>query len=418
MMQQSLRFAASSAVRRSAMTGRRAMSTGISFEMTEDQRSFQEVARSFADDVMIPNAAHHDTTGEYPTEIFNKAWELGLVNTHVEEEHGGLHLDCLTNCIIMEELARGCTGMMTAFEANSLASMPLIIGASPEQKKKYLGRLTEAPVQAAYCVTEPGAGSDVAGIKTTAVKKGDEYVLNGSKMWITNGGKAQESGGFYFVLAKTDASAGAKGMSGFIVDAQTPGITVGRKEINMGQKCSDTRGITFEDVVVPAENLLGSEGQGFRLAMGAFDHTRPPVAIGAVGLARRAFEEALKYSQERVAFGKPIAANQAVSFKLADMAMEIDAARLLTYKSASIIDSGTRNTYWASMAKAFASEVANKAATNAVQVFGGNGFNCDYPVEKLMRDAKIYMLYEGTSEIQRVIISRELLVDNDLVTKF
>lgn len=255
-------------------------------------------------------------------------------------------------------------------------------------------------------------------VKTTAVKKGDEYVINGSKMWITNGGYAQESGGFYFVLAKTDPGAGAKGMTGFVVDAQSPGITVGRKELNMGQCCSDTRGLTFEDVVVPAENIIGSEGQGFRLAMGAFDHTRPPVAIGAVGLARRALEEALKYSQERKTFGQPIAAYQAVSFKLADMAMNIDAARWLTYRSATLIDSGVRNTYWASMAKAFASEMANKAAADAVQIFGGNGFNKDYPVEKLMRDAKIYMLYEGTSEIQRLIISREMLADNSVINKF
>ncbi len=392
------------------------MSGGVSFELNEDQKAFQLTARQFADEVMIPNAAEYDRTGEYPNEIFKQAWELGFVNTHVDESLGGMHLDCMTNCVIMEELARGCTGMMTAIEANSLGSMPLIVGGSEEQKKKYLGRLIEAPIQAAYAVTEPGAGSDVQGIKTTAKKQGDAYVINGSKMWITNGGMAQESGGFYFVLAKTDPEAGAKGMTGFVVDADTPGITVGRKELNMGQCCSDTRGLTFEDVVVPEENVIGAEGQGFGLAMGAFDNTRPPVAIGAVGLARRAMEEALKYAQERTTFGQPISNYQAVSFKLAQMAMEIDAARWLTYRSATIIDQGQRNTYWASMAKAFASEAANRAASEAVQIFGGNGFNKEYPVEKLMRDAKIYMLYEGTSEIQRLIISRELLANNDLIT--
>lgn len=392
--------------------------SGVSFNLSEDQKAFQEVARKFADDEMIPKAAHHDVTGEYPTEVFKKAWELGLVNTHIEEKFGGLHLDCMTNCVIMEELARGCTGMMTAIEANSLASMPLIIGANDDQKKKYLGRLIDAPIQAAYGVTEPGAGSDVAGIQTTAIKKGDKYLINGTKCWITNGGKAQETGGFYFVLAKTDPGAGPKGMTGFIVDADSAGISVGRKEINMGQRASDTRAITFEDVEVPAENIIGSEGQGFKLAMGAFDHTRPPVAIGAVGLARRAMEEALKYAQERKTFGSPIANYQAVSFKLADMAMKIDAARWLTYRSATLIDSGVRNTYYASMAKAFASEMANETAANAVQIFGGAGFNSEYPVEKLYRDAKIYMLYEGTSEIQRLIISRELLNNNDLVTNF
>mmetsp|Transcript_3865 Transcript_3865/g.6818 ORF Transcript_3865/g.6818 Transcript_3865/m.6818 type:complete len:419 (-) Transcript_3865:74-1330(-) len=386
--------------------------SGVSFELTDDQKQFQQTARDFADNEMIPRAAEYDRTGAFPEEIFNKAWELGFVNTHVEEEFGGMHLGCMTNCVVMEELARGCTGMMTAIEANSLASMPVILGGNAEQKKKYLGRLIDAPVQAGYCVTEPGAGSDVAGIKTTAVKKGDKYIINGSKMWITNGGRAQETGGFYFVLAKTDPGAGAKGMTGFVVDADSPGITVGRKEINMGQRCSDTRGITFEDVEVPAENVLGSEGNGFKLAMGAFDHTRPPVAIGAVGLARRAMEEALKYSQERKTFGQPIAAYQAVSFMLADMAMGVDAARWLTYRSAVMIDQGHRNTYHASMAKCFASEVANKTASDAVQVFGGNGFNTEYPVEKLMRDAKIYQIYEGTSQIQRLIVSRELFADN------
>jgi len=254
-------------------------------------------------------------------------------------------------------------------------------------------------------VTEPGAGSDVAGLATTAVKKGDEWVLNGQKMWITNGGVAN----WYFVLAKTDASKGASaGFTGFIVDADTPGITVGRKEINLGQRCSDTRGITFEDVVVPAANVLGAEGVGFKVAMGAFDHTRPPVAAGAVGLARRAMDEAIAYATERKTMGVPIAHHQAVSFMIADMAIGIEAARSLTHKSAWEIDQGRKNTMFASMAKAFAGDHANKVAADAVQIFGGNGFNTEYPVEKLMRDAKIYQIYEGTSQIQRLIISREI----------
>mmetsp|Transcript_1784 Transcript_1784/g.2679 ORF Transcript_1784/g.2679 Transcript_1784/m.2679 type:complete len:416 (-) Transcript_1784:736-1983(-) len=384
----------------------------ISFDMTEDQRAFQDLARKFAKEEMIPKAAEYDQTMQYPEEIFDKAWELGLVNTHIGEKYGGMGLGCLENVIIMEELAYGCTGMMTAIEANSLAQMPVIVGGNDEQKKKYLGRMTEAPLKAAYGVTEPGAGSDVAGIQTTAVKKGDKYVLNGQKMWITNGGVAN----WYFVLAKTDPAAGPKGMTGFIVEADSPGITVGRKEINMGQRCSDTRGITFENVEVPAENVLGSEGQGFKIAMAAFDNTRPPVAIGAVGLARRAMDEALKYSQERTTFGQPICNYQAINFMLADMAMGIESSRLLTYKAATEIDAGRRNTYYASMAKVFASEVANKTAADAVQIFGGNGYNTEYPVEKLMRDAKIYTIYEGTSQIQRVIIQREILGNNDIIT--
>merc|ERR1719399_1400532 len=294
---------------------------------------------------------------------------------------------------------------MTAMEANGLALAPVIIAGNDDQKKKYLGRLTEAPLQAAYCVTEPGAGSDVAGLATSAVKKGDEWVLNGQKMWITNGGVAN----WYFVLAKTDPNAktGA-GFTGFIVDADTPGITRGRKEVNLGQRCSDTRGITFEEVVVPDANRLGAEGVGFKIAMGAFDHTRPPVASGAVGLARRAMDEAVQYAAERKTMGVPIAQHQAVSFMIADMAIGIEAARGLVHKSAYEIDQGRRNTMFASMAKAFAGDHANKVVADAVQVFGGNGFNTEYPVEKLMRDAKIYQIYEGTSQIQRLIIARDI----------
>lgn len=336
---------------------------------------------------------------EYPQDVFKQAWELGLVNSHVPEEYGGLGLGAVDGVIIAEELAYGCTGMMTAMEANGLAAAPVIIAGTEEQKKEYLGRLTSEPIQAAYGVTEPGAGSDVAGLRTTAVKKGDEYVINGSKMWITNAGLAN----WFFVLARTNpdpkASTGAA-FTGFIVDADTPGITVGRKEINMGQRCSDTRGVTFEDVVVPAKNVLGEEGIGFKVAMGAFDHTRPPVAAGAVGLARRAMDEAIAYSMERRTMGRPIAAHQAVAFKVAEMAIGIEAARMLVYKSAWLADNGIKNTHVASMAKAMAADHANKVAAEAVQIFGGAGFNTEYPVEKLYRDAKIYQIYEGTSEVR------------------
>jgi len=382
----------------------------VSFELTEDQRFFQNTARQFVQEEVIPVAAHHDQTGEFPQEAFAKAWELGLVNTHVPESCGGLGLSTLDGVIISEELAYGCTGIMTAMEANGLAAAPVIVGASEEQKKKYLGRLTEAPCQAAYCVTEPGAGSDVAGAKTTAVKKGNDWVINGNKMWITNGGVAD----WYFVLAKTDPDARAgSAFSGFIVDADTEGIQVGRKELNMGQKCSDTRGISFENVVVPAENMIGTEGIGFKLAMRAFDYTRPPVAIGAVGLARRAMDEAFKYAQERQTMGTAIVNHQSVSNMLADMAMGIEAGRMLTYKSAALIDEGKPNTMYASMAKCFAADHAQKVAADAVQIFGGAGFNTEYPVEKLFRDAKIYQIYEGTSQIQRMIVTRNMLANPD-----
>lgn len=380
------------------------------FEITDEQRQFQMLARDFARDEMMPLSAQYDKSGEFPQEIFEKAWELGLVNTHIPEEQGGMGLHCLDGVIISEEFAYACTGMSTAIEANLLAAMPVMIGGNKEQKDKYLGRLIDAPIQAAYGVSEPGAGSDVAAIQTRAEKKGDEWVINGSKTWITNGGRAQESGGWYFVLAVTDPGAKpGQRMTGFVVDADTPGIEVGAKLKNMGQKCSDTRPIYFEDVVVKEENVLGSVGQGFKLAMGAFDFTRPPVAIGAVGLARRAMDEAIQYSLERKTMGVPIASHQSISFMLADMAMGIEASRLMTYKAAAEIDKGNRNTMYASMAKAFAADHANKVATDAVQVFGGAGFNEDYPVEKLMRDAKIFQLYEGTSQIQRLIISREMM---------
>ena len=363
----------------------------------------------------MPKEKEYDASMEYPREIFNKAWELGLVNTHIPTDYGGAGLGAIEGVVIAEEMAYGCTGMMTAIEGNGLAEAPLIVAGTEEQKKKYLGRMTEEPLQAAYCVTEPQAGSDVASAKTKAVKKGDKYILNGNKMWITNGGVAN----WYFVLAKTsedpDTPAG-KAFTGFVVDADSPGIHVGKKEVNMGQRCSDTRAITFEDVEVPQENVLGSEGQGFKIAMAAFDHTRPPVAAGAVGLARRAMDEAVAYSKERKTMGKPIAMHQAVAFMIADMAMGIESSRLLTYKAAWMVDSGERNTHLASMAKAFAADHCNKVVTDAVQIFGGNGFNTEYPVEKLMRDAKIYQIYEGTSQIQRLIISRDIIPNPELTT--
>lgn len=383
-------------------------SSGVNFELSDEQKEYQDLARKFSREEIVPNAPHFDKTGEYPWDVIKKAHGLGLINMHIPKEQGGLDLGIFDTCLVTEELAYGCTGIQTAIEANSLGQMPVIIAGNKAQKDKYLGRMLEEPLMCAYCVTEPGAGSDVAGIKTKAVKKGNEYVINGQKMWITNGGHAN----WYFVLARTaedpKTSAG-KAFTGFIVDRDTPGLTVGRKEWNMGQRASDTRGITFEDVVVPAENVLGSEGMGFKIAMGAFDKTRPPVAAGAVGLAQRALDEATKYSMERKTMGKLICEHQAVAFILADMAIGVETARLATQRSAWEIDQGRRNTYYASIAKALAGDVANKCATDAVQVFGGNGFNSEYPVEKLMRDAKIYQIYEGTAQIQRVIISRELL---------
>ncbi|MEW6775720.1 MAG: acyl-CoA dehydrogenase family protein [Bdellovibrionota bacterium] len=377
----------------------------VGFDLTDDQKALQDLARAFAKDEIIPRARHYDETAEYPWEIIKKAHELGIMNLHVPTEYGGPGLGLFESALMVEELAAGCSGVATAMEGNSLCTAPVLVAGSDDQKKRFLAPLIKEPLIGAYCVTEPAAGSDVAGLKSKAEKKGDEYILNGEKMWITGAGVAN----WYFVLAYTDTTKGHKGLSGFLVSRDSPGIEVGKKEDNMGQRCSDTRGIVFRDVKIPAKNLLGSEGQGFLIAMKAFDITRPEVAAMGVGVARSAMEHAIRYALERSAFGKPIAEHQAISFMLADMAKDIEAARLLTWQAAWLYDQGKRNTLKASMAKCFAADTAMRVATDAVQIYGGYGFNKEYPVEKIMRDAKILQIYEGTSQIQRVIISREIL---------
>jgi len=376
----------------------------IDFGLTDEQRQLQQLAREFADKEIVPKAAHHDQTGEFPRDICKKAWELGLMNTHIPEADGGPGLGVVEGCLVAEEIARGCTGIGTAMEANTLAEAPVIVGGSDDQKKRFLTPMTTEFRFAAYCVTEPQAGSDVQGIKTTARKVGDEYVLKGSKMWITNGSVAD----WYFVVAYTDPAQRYKGMSAFLVPRDTPGIVVGKKEQNLGQRASDTRAIDFNDVVVPKANLVGQEGKGFMLAMAAFDHSRPVVSAAAVGLARAAMEHAVRYAKERSAFGVQLHKHQSLAFMIADMAMTIEAARLLVWQSAWKIDQGQRNTKEAAFAKAFAADTAMETALNAVQVFGGYGFSREYPVEKLMRDAKVFQIYEGTSQIQRVIIAKEI----------
>ncbi|CAF2823203.1 unnamed protein product [Rotaria sp. Silwood2] len=381
---------------------------GLNFELTPEQKEIQLLARKFTKEEIIPNAAHYDKTGEYPWPVVKKAHALGLMNSHIPTKYGGLGLGVLDSCIIAEELAYGCTGIETAIEANSLGMAPVIFAGNDEQKKRFLGRMIDEPLMCGYCVTEPVAGSDVAGIKTRAEKKGDEYIVNGQKMWITNGGVAN----WFFLLARTNPDPKApasKAFTAFAIEGDNPGLIRGRKEWNMGQRASDTRGITFEDMRVPVANALGKEGEGFKVAMLVFDKTRPPVAAGAIGLARRAFDEATQYSLQRKTMGKLISEHQAVAFMLAEMAIGIESSRLVTHLAAWQTDKGEKNTYFASIAKALAADVANKAAADAVQIFGGNGFNSEYPVEKLMRDAKIFQIYEGTAQIQRLIISREIL---------
>jgi acyl-CoA dehydrogenase len=379
----------------------------VDFNLSEEEQMLREMVREFTRAEIMPVAAHHDETGEFPEAVCRLAWEHGLMNVHIPEAHGGLGLSAMGGVVIGEETAYGCSGIATAMEANNLAEAPLILAGSDELKRRFLAPMTERFMMASYAVTEPSAGSDVSGIKTAAVKRGDHWVVNGQKMWITNAAKAD----WFMVLAHTDVAAGHHGMTAFVVPRETDGVIIGKKERNMGQRASDTRGITFEDVAIPAANVIGEVGKGFRVAMGAFDHTRPAVASMAVGLARRAMDEAVGYAKERKAFGKPIASFQGISFMLADMAKSIAAARWLVWHSAWTVDQGRRNTLEASMAKCFASDEAMRIATDAVQVFGGYGFNTEYPVEKLMRDAKVMQIYEGTSQIQRLIIARHILAD-------
>lgn len=374
----------------------------IDFTMTDEQKALRDLARDFTKHEIIPVAARLDETGEYPMEILKKAWELGIMNLHIESKFGGAEMKDIDELIIAEELNYGCSGVGTAILANNLALAPVLVGASDDLKRKFVEPMTKEFILAAYAVTEPGAGSDVAGIRTTATRIGDEYIINGSKQWITNAGVSN----WIFVLTKTDPSAGHKGMTGFIVDSKSPGVIIGKKEKNMGQRCSDTRAVTFEEVKVHKSQMVGKEGDGFKIAMAAFDHTRPAVAIGAVGVARAAFDHAVRYANTRNAFGKPISTNQGISFMLAEMARDIEAGRLLCWQAAWLIDNGYRNTYQASIAKMFCADMCVRVCTDAVQIFGGYGYNQEYPVEKLMRDSKIFQIYEGTSQIQRVIVSR------------
>ncbi len=378
----------------------------VDFTLTDEQKDLRELAHNFAEKEMRSVAWEYDKDGTWPQDVIDKAWEVGLMNTHVPEAYGGPGLDYLSGCLIEEEMGWGCSGIGTSLMANGLASAPITLGGSEETKKKYLGMLTESPKLASFCLTEPDAGSDVSGMKTKAVKKGDKYVISGSKCFITNGTYAD----YFTVYAKTDPEAGHRGISAFVVDADLPGVSVDKKEDKMGQRASNTATISFDEVEIPAENLLGEENKGFKLAMMTLDRTRPGVSAMAVGIGRAALEYATEYSKERVQFGVPIAMHQAIQFMIADMATKVEAGRLLVWSSAVMLDQGVRNSKVSSMAKRFAADSAMEITIDAVQVYGGYGFIKEYPVEKLMRDAKIMQLYEGTSQIQRLVIAKEVLL--------
>ena len=374
----------------------------LNFNLSSEQKMLRDMAHDFAENEIKPVAEHYDQSHEFPWPVVKKALEYGLLSVNVPEKYGGPGMSLLEEVILNEELAWGCSGIQTALMLNSLTSLPIMIAGTEAQKEKYLGQLAEG-VMGAYCLTEPAAGSDVAGIQAFAERKGDKYILNGTKTWITNAPVSD----LFVVFAKTDRKERYKGISMFIVEREW-GVKTGLPLPKLGQHAAHTGEVFFEDVEVPVENRIGPEGTGFLTAMKVFDSSRPAVSSAAIGVARRALEEATEYAKTRMAYGKPIIAKQGVSFKLADMAIEVEAGRLLAQKAAWLLDNGHRNTTIAAYAKAFCADVAMKATVDAVQVFGGYGYSQEYPVEKLMRDAKIYQIYEGSSEVQRHIIAREL----------
>ncbi len=372
--------------------------------LSEEQQMLKDLARDFADEEIMPYAAQWEKEGEFPQAAIRKAHDLGLLNCTIPEKYGGAGMSFLDEVIVNEEFGRGDPGFSTITGVTMLACHPVLYGGTEEQKNEYLRRVCDGKY-ASYCVTEPAAGSDVQGIRTSAVLDGDEYIINGSKMWI-GGAKYAD---WFFVLARTGSENGYKSLSGFIVDADSPGVEIGKKEDKMGQRCSDTRGITFTDVRVPKENLVGlKENNGWMDAMVAFDRSRPMLASHAVGNARGAMEEAWKYANERETFGKPIFEHQSISFMLADMSTKIEAARLLTYQAAAAIDNGEEVTLKAAHAKRFAADIGMEVTTDAVQIFGGYGYSEEYPAARRMRGAKIYQIFGGSSQIQRMIISREI----------
>ena len=378
----------------------------VGFDPTPEQEALREMVHKFAANEIRPRAAEWDRDGVFPLELFRKAFDLGLMTGFIPESLGGQGLTILETCILEEEISWGCSGVATSMNANALALGPILLAGTDEQKRAFVAPFATQFRFASFCLTEPGAGSDAGGIATTARRDGDGYVLNGRKCFITNGAHASQ----YTVFASTDRSRGHRGLSAFVVPRETPGVSSGKKEDKMGQRASETSDVLFEDVRVPEASRLGAEGEGFKIAMRTIDVARAGVAAMAVGLARAAYEHAAEYGRQRVQFGQPIAMNQAIYFLLADMATDIEAARLLTWKAAWLADQGKRNTKESSFAKAFAADLAMRAATEAVQIFGGYGYMKDYPVEKLMRDAKLLQIYEGTSQIQRMVIAKETLL--------
>jgi acyl-CoA dehydrogenase len=377
----------------------------ISFSLTEEQEALQAMSREFAEKEMKPNAAKYDKGEEFSEDVMKKAFEVGFLTCTIPKEYGGGGLNDLDTVIISEELAAGCAGMYTTMMVNALAYTPIILFGTDEQKKKFLTPQTEKMSFASFCLTEREAGSDAGALKARARKVGSEYIINGSKCFTSNAVIASQ----YIVFANSIPEKGARGISAFIVPRETSGLTIGKVEDKMGQRASNTAEVIFEDVKVPEENLLGKEGIGFLIAMKTLDKTRAPVGAAGVGVAKAALQYAIEYAKTRIQFGKPIALFQHISFKIAQLAMEINAARHLVWHAAWLMDEGKRCGKESAMAKAYGSDVAMKVTTEALQFLGGYGYMKDFPMEKLMRDAKLLQIYEGTNEIQRLVISREVI---------
>jgi acyl-CoA dehydrogenase len=377
----------------------------IDFTLTEEQKRCQDLVHNFAQKEIVPIAPELDEEQRHSPEIVEKYFELGLLHYAVPEEYGGAGLGTLDGCIMSEELGAACGAIAATFGQNTLGLTPFLIAGSPELKEELLSRHTSGPNLAAFCLTEADAGSDNAAMRSTARLEGDEYVINGTKRFITNGSIAS----LYSVFAKEDPELGYKGISAFMVPADTPGVSSGKKEDKMGMRASDTREMIFDNVRIPARYRLGEGFDGFKIAMMTLDSTRPGVGAAAVGIARAAHEAAIAYAKERVQFGKPIAEFQAIQFMLADMAIRINAARLLCWHAAWLYDNGHRNTMESAISKCFASDSAMEVTTDAIQVLGGYGYMKEYPVEKYFRDAKLHQIWEGTNQIQRWVIARQLL---------
>jgi acyl-CoA dehydrogenase len=372
--------------------------------LTPEQKTLVDETRRFTREKIIPIAGEADRTHEFPMDVYKEAWEIGLVGPNIPEAYGGAGMGEVDHVLLTEELAFGCTGIQTSMTANVLAATPILIAGNDAQKKKYLGMLTSEPVFAAYALTEPAAGSDAAGIQARCRKDGNDWIVSGSKCFITNAAWAS----WYIVFATVDPSLRHSGIMAFVIDRDSQGVSVGKTEDKLGQRASNTAVVNFDDVRVPGDNVLAEQGHGFKLAMQTFDRTRPDIGAGACGLIRRALEESIAYALERKTFGVPIAEHQMVQALIAEMGIKYEATRLLVHKSAWQIDQGGRNSLVASYSKAFGADSAMQVATDAVQVFGGNGYITEYPVEKLMRDAKILQIYEGTSQIQRMVIAKNL----------